>query len=68
MGSLINLRRLLVPNGLLLLLELIGVPLYFDLIFGLLDQWWSPSDNTRALNDIEQWTTRFERNRWICSC
>ncbi|CAF0982625.1 unnamed protein product [Adineta steineri] len=55
--SLINLRRLLAPNGLLLLLELIGVPLYFDLILGLLDQWWSPFNNTRALNDIQQWVT-----------
>ncbi|CAF0982640.1 unnamed protein product [Adineta steineri] len=55
--SLINLRRVLVPNGLLLLLELIGVPLYFDLILGLLDQWWSPFNNTRALNDIQQWVT-----------
>ncbi|CAF4278393.1 unnamed protein product, partial [Adineta steineri] len=55
--SLINLRRLLVPNGLLLLLELIDVPLYFDLILGLLDQWWSPFNNTRALNDIQQWVT-----------
>ncbi|CAF0930134.1 unnamed protein product [Adineta steineri] len=56
-SSLTNLRRLLVPNGLLLLLELIGVPLYFDLIFGLLDQWWLPSQNTRALSDIQDWTT-----------
>ncbi|CAF1391541.1 unnamed protein product [Adineta steineri] len=55
--SLINLRRLLAPNGLLLLFELIGVPLYFDLILGLLDQWWSPLNNTRALNDIQQWVT-----------
>ncbi|CAF0776234.1 unnamed protein product [Adineta steineri] len=55
--SLISLRRLLVPNGLLLLLELIGVPLYFDLILGLLDQWWSPLNNIRALNDIQQWVT-----------
>ncbi|CAF3924762.1 unnamed protein product [Adineta steineri] len=55
--SLINLRRVLAPNGLLLLLELIGVPLYFDLILGLLDQWWSPLNNTRALNDIQQWVT-----------
>ncbi|CAF1449129.1 unnamed protein product [Adineta steineri] len=32
-NSLIDLRRLLIPNGLLLLLELVHVPLYFDLIF-----------------------------------
>ncbi|CAF4087291.1 unnamed protein product [Adineta steineri] len=57
MESLVDLRHLLVPNGLLLLLELINVPLYFDLIFGLSDQWWSLSDNVRALNDVHQWTT-----------
>ncbi|CAF1205382.1 unnamed protein product [Adineta steineri] len=32
-NSITDLRRLLVPNGLLLLLELVHVPLYFDLIF-----------------------------------
>ncbi|CAF1139610.1 unnamed protein product [Adineta steineri] len=37
-NSLINLRRLLVHNVLLLLLELVHVPLYFDLIFGFIDQ------------------------------
>ncbi|CAF0742052.1 unnamed protein product [Adineta steineri] len=57
MRSLINLRHLLVPNGLLLLLELTDVPLYFDLVFGLLNHWWLPSSNTRALRDIHQWTT-----------
>ncbi|CAF4106630.1 unnamed protein product, partial [Adineta steineri] len=59
--SLVDLRRLLVPNGLLLLLELINVPLYFDLIFGLHDQWWSLSDNARALNDVHQWTTALKQ-------
>ncbi|CAF4102257.1 unnamed protein product, partial [Adineta steineri] len=63
--SLIDLRRLLVPNGLLLLLELVHVPLYFDLIFGFSDQWWSSSDddddNNRALNNIQQWTTLLEQ-------
>ncbi|CAF4054186.1 unnamed protein product [Adineta steineri] len=38
-NSLISLRRLLVPNGLLLLLELVQIPLYFHLIFGFIDQW-----------------------------
>ncbi|CAF4282696.1 unnamed protein product, partial [Adineta steineri] len=63
-NSLIDLRRLLVPNGLLLLLELVHVPLYFDLIFGFSDQWWSSSDdndNNRALNNIQQWTTLLEQ-------
>ncbi|CAF1195338.1 unnamed protein product [Adineta steineri] len=57
MRSLTNLRHLLVPNGLLLLLELTDVPLYFDLIFGLLDNWWLPSSNERALHNIHQWST-----------
>ncbi|CAF4123075.1 unnamed protein product [Adineta steineri] len=48
-NSLINLRRLL---------ELVHVPLYFDVIFGFFDQWWSSSDNNNhALNNIQQWTT-----------
>jgi acyl transferase domain-containing protein/NADPH:quinone reductase-like Zn-dependent oxidoreductase len=59
-SSLITLRRLLVPNGLLLLLEMTKVPLYFDLIFGLFDQWWSPFGNGRALLDIHQWTTSLQ--------
>ncbi|CAF1555492.1 unnamed protein product, partial [Adineta steineri] len=56
-NSLISLRRLLVPNGLLLLLELVHIPLYFDLIFGFFDQWWSSDNNNRSLNNIQQWTT-----------
>ncbi|UJR06874.1 hypothetical protein I4U23_011163 [Adineta vaga] len=52
-----HLRCLLVPNGILLLLELIDVPLYFDIILGLIDEWWSPADNTRALNSVHQWTS-----------
>ena len=59
-SSLVTLRRLLIPNGLLLLLEMTKVPLYFDFIFGLFDQWWSPFDNGRALFDIHQWTTSLQ--------
>ncbi|CAF4192792.1 unnamed protein product [Adineta steineri] len=44
-NCLISLRRLLVPNDLLLLLELVHIPLYFHLIFGFIDQWWSSSDD-----------------------
>ncbi|CAF4188907.1 unnamed protein product, partial [Adineta steineri] len=36
-------------NGLLLLLELVHIPLYFDLIFCFFDQWWSSDDNNRAM-------------------
>ncbi|CAF0906369.1 unnamed protein product [Adineta steineri] len=61
-NCLIDLRRLLVPNGLLLLVELVHIPLYFDLVFGFSDQWWSSSDdNNRALNNIQQWTTLLEQ-------
>ncbi|CAF3980857.1 unnamed protein product [Adineta steineri] len=61
-NCLIALRRLLVLNGLLLLLELVHVPLYFDLIFGFIDQWWSSDDdNNRAVNNIQQWTTLVEQ-------
>ncbi|UJR06588.1 hypothetical protein I4U23_010872 [Adineta vaga] len=60
--SLINLRHLLIPNGLFVLLELTNeIPAYFDLIFGLLDQWWSlTTDNTRSINNIQQWITILE--------
>ncbi|CAF4349044.1 unnamed protein product, partial [Adineta steineri] len=61
-NCLIALRRLIVPNGLLLLLELVHIPLYFDLIFGFIDQWWSSSDDSnRTLNNIQQWTTLVEQ-------
>ncbi|CAF1578203.1 unnamed protein product [Adineta steineri] len=61
-NSLVDLRRLLVHNGLLLLLELVHVPLYFDLIFCFFDQWWSSSDdNNRALNNIQQWVILLEQ-------
>ncbi|CAF4268014.1 unnamed protein product, partial [Adineta steineri] len=62
-NCLIDLRRLLVPNGLLLLLELVHVPLYFDLIFCFFDQWWSSDGDgsNHALNNIQQWTTLVEQ-------
>ncbi|CAF1195265.1 unnamed protein product [Adineta steineri] len=61
-NSLIALRRLLVPNGLLLLLELVHVPLYFDLIFCFFDQWWSSSDDDNcALKNIQQWVILLEQ-------
>ncbi|CAF1239604.1 unnamed protein product [Adineta steineri] len=53
-NSLISLHCLLDPNGLLLLLELVHIPLYFDLIFCFFDQWWSSDDNNRAVNNIQQ--------------
>ena len=61
--SLIGVRRLLVPNGLLLLIELTDAPLYFDLIYGQADQWWSLDGDHRALLDLEQWKTTLEQIR-----
>ncbi|CAF3862612.1 unnamed protein product [Adineta steineri] len=66
-NCLIDLRRLLVPNDLLLLLELVHIPFYFDLVFGFNDEWWSPDDdNNRALNNIQQWTTLVEQIEGFC--
>ncbi|CAF4018434.1 unnamed protein product [Adineta steineri] len=67
-NSLIALRRLLVPNGLLLLLELVHIPLYFDLIFCFNDQWWSSSDddNNRALKNIQQWVILLKQIEGFC--
>ncbi|CAF1541743.1 unnamed protein product, partial [Adineta steineri] len=53
-NSLIDLRRLLVPNDLLLLLALVHVPLYFDLIFSFIDQCWSSSSDDDNNNPFEQ--------------
>ncbi|CAF4204071.1 unnamed protein product, partial [Adineta steineri] len=62
-NCLISLRRLLAPNGLVLLLELVHVPLYFDVIFGFNDQWWSSDGDgsNHALNNIQRWTTLVEQ-------
>jgi NAD(P)-dependent dehydrogenase (short-subunit alcohol dehydrogenase family)/SAM-dependent methyltransferase/acyl carrier protein len=39
-----NLASLLAPEGLLLLLESVNPPRFFDLLFGLADGWWSYTD------------------------
>ncbi|CAF1142446.1 unnamed protein product [Adineta steineri] len=54
-NSLIDLRRLL---------ELVHIPLYFDLNFGFIDQWWSSDNvdkNNRVLNNIQQRTALLEQ-------
>ncbi|CAF1073480.1 unnamed protein product [Adineta steineri] len=54
-NSLIDLRRLL---------ELVHIPLYFDLTFGFIDQWWSSDNvdkNNRILNNIQQRTALLEQ-------
>ncbi|CAF4061606.1 unnamed protein product, partial [Rotaria sordida] len=57
--SLESLRRLLVPGGLLLVVELTLTHSYFDLIFGLFPYWWRDS-NSRAILTIDQWRQAFQ--------
>ncbi|CAF1065950.1 unnamed protein product [Adineta steineri] len=61
-NSLIDLRRLLVPNDLLLLLALVHVPLYFDLIFGFIDQWWSSDDNNQQIQEFNSIESTINQN------
>ena len=68
--SIARLRQLLVPNGLLILIESISSLLYVDLIFGTLPQWWNTESKTqnttfrksspRAIMAIEQWNEAFQ--------
>ncbi len=57
--SLDSLRRLLVPHGLLILLELTLTHSYFDLLFGIFPQWWRDED-TRGLLTVDQWAQAIE--------
>ncbi|CAF4651301.1 unnamed protein product [Rotaria sp. Silwood1] len=57
--SLDSLRRLLVPGGLLLVIELTLTHSYFDLIFGLFPYWWRDS-HSRAPLTIDQWRQAFQ--------
>ncbi|CAF3905197.1 unnamed protein product [Rotaria sordida] len=57
--SLNSLRRLLVPGGLLLVVELTSTHSYFDLIFGLFPYWWR-DDHSRAPLNIDQWRQVFQ--------
>ncbi|CAF4313507.1 unnamed protein product, partial [Rotaria sordida] len=57
--SLNSLRRLLVPGGLLLVIELTLAHSYFDLIFGLFPYWWRDG-HSRAPLTIDQWRQAFE--------
>ena len=47
-ASLANIRSLLAPGGLLILLEITRRPLWLDLIFGLTDGWWRFEDRFRT--------------------
>ncbi|CAF4046613.1 unnamed protein product, partial [Rotaria sordida] len=57
--SLNSLRRLLVPGGLLLVVELTLTHSYFDIIFGLFPYWWR-DDHSRAPLNIDQWRQAFQ--------
>jgi NADPH:quinone reductase-like Zn-dependent oxidoreductase len=52
--SLDSLRRLLVPGGLLILLELTLTHAYFDLLFGIFPQWWR-DEHTRGPLTLDKW-------------
>jgi NADPH:quinone reductase-like Zn-dependent oxidoreductase/NADP-dependent 3-hydroxy acid dehydrogenase YdfG len=53
--SINSLRRLLVPGGLLVLLELTIVHSYIDLLFGIFPYWWRDRHN-RAPLTLDRWT------------
>lgn len=54
-ASIIALRQLLAPGGLLLLVELTLTHPYFDLLYGIFSYWWRDGDANRALLKIDQW-------------
>lgn len=45
--TLANIRRLLAPNGLLLLFEVVRSESWLDVVFGMFDGWWRFSDSAR---------------------
>ncbi|UJR11979.1 hypothetical protein I4U23_016157 [Adineta vaga] len=53
--SISALRRLVVPGGLLLLVELTQTHPYFDLLFGIFPYWWR-DNNRHALLTSDEWT------------
>ncbi len=55
MHSIDSLRRLLVPGGLLILLELTIIHSYFDLLFGIFPYWWRDR-HIRAPLTLNKWT------------
>lgn len=59
-AALRNLRKLLAPGGLLLLLEVVRPQLWLDITFGLLDGWWRFTDsNLRAAHPL------LESSQWL---
>ncbi|CAF0818008.1 unnamed protein product [Didymodactylos carnosus] len=66
-NSLTNIRKLLVPSGLVTLVELTRPIPFLDLIFGLLPQWWEfgsddqiRQDSKRAIMTVDKWAQAFE--------
>ncbi|GJN86551.1 type I iterative polyketide synthase [Purpureocillium lilacinum] len=51
-----NMRKLLRPDGLLLMLEMTGTMYWVDMIFGLFEGWWLFDDGrTHAVTDEKRW-------------
>ncbi|KAH7372241.1 putative polyketide synthase [Pyrenochaeta sp. MPI-SDFR-AT-0127] len=56
--SLVNIKKLLRPNGRLLLQELSSRPIWIDFVFGTLTSWWSEADDGRmdtSFRSSERW-------------
>lgn len=66
--SLAHLRELLAPSGTLLLTELVAVPAWIELTFGLTDGWWAFEDHQQRVSgpilDEPAWRRQFEESGW----
>ncbi|KAI1123177.1 putative polyketide synthase [Nemania abortiva] len=55
-GSTANMRKLLRPDGFLMMLEMTGTLYWVDMIFGLFEGWWFFDDGrTHAVTDEKRW-------------
>lgn len=53
-----NIRKALLPNGILMMLEMTGTLYWVDMIFGLFEGWWLFDDGrTHAVTNESQWKT-----------
>lgn len=57
-SSIINVKKALLPNGVLMMLEMIEPLYWIDMIFGLFEGWWLFDDGrTHALTPVSRWKT-----------
>ncbi|MCJ1378978.1 hypothetical protein MMC17_002077 [Xylographa soralifera] len=57
-SSLTNVKKALLPNGVLMMLEMIEPLYWIDMIFGLFEGWWLFDDGrTHALTPVSRWKT-----------